>query len=56
MRRERNSSLRRQERRSRFLTRVAKLTASQVGPHKGGYFSFQPLWDWITEAEPDLFK
>ena len=35
---------------------VAKLTASQVGPHKGGYFSFQPLWDWITEAEPDLFK
>jgi len=35
---------------------VAKLTASQVGPHKGGYFSIQPLWDWITEAEPDLFK
>ena len=34
---------------------VAKLTASQVG-HKGGYFSFQLLWDWITEAEPDLFK
>ncbi len=24
--------------------------------HKGGYFSFQPLWDWITEAEPDLFN
>ncbi|WP_370143901.1 autoinducer binding domain-containing protein [Bradyrhizobium elkanii] len=19
-------------------------------------FSFQPLWDWITEAEPDLFN
>src|SRR5438309_104982 len=35
---------------------VAKLTASQVGTHKGGYFSFQPLWDWITEAEPDLFN
>src|SRR3954463_4617227 len=28
---------------------VAKLTANQVGTHKGGYFSFQPLWDWITE-------
>ena len=35
---------------------VAKLTARQVGPHKGGYFSFQLRWDWITEAEPDLFK
>ena len=35
---------------------VAKLTASQVGTHKGGYFSFQPLWDWITEAEPELFN
>ena len=35
---------------------VAKLTASQVGPHKGGYFSFQLMWDWITEAEPELFN
>lgn len=35
---------------------IAKLTASQVGTHKGGYFSFQPLWDWITAAEPDLFN
>jgi hypothetical protein len=35
---------------------VAKLTASQVGPHKGSYFSFQLRGDWITEAEPDLFK
>ena len=34
---------------------IARLTASQVGTHKGGYFSFQPLWDWITAAEPDLF-
>ncbi|GGC53057.1 class II aldolase/adducin family protein [Chelatococcus reniformis] len=33
---------------------VARLTASQVGTHKGGYFSFQPLWDWIVAAEPDL--
>lgn len=33
---------------------IARLTASQVGTHKGGYFSFQPLWDWIVAAEPDL--
>jgi hypothetical protein len=33
---------------------VARLTASQIGTHKGGYFSFQPLWDWIVAAEPDL--
>ena len=33
---------------------IAKLTASQVGTHKGGYFSFQPLWDFIVAAEPDL--
>ena len=35
---------------------IAKLTASQVGTHKGGYFSFQPLWDWIAVQEPDLFN
>ena len=33
---------------------VARLTASQVGTDLGGYFSFQPLYDWITAAEPDL--
>ncbi|WP_029606331.1 class II aldolase/adducin family protein [Kozakia baliensis] len=33
---------------------VARLTASQVGTAQGGYYSFQPLWDWITAAEPDL--
>jgi ribulose-5-phosphate 4-epimerase/fuculose-1-phosphate aldolase len=33
---------------------IAKLTASQIGTHKGGYFSFQPMWDWIVAAEPDL--
>ena len=33
---------------------VAKLTAGQVGTHKGGAFSFQPLWDRIVAAEPDL--
>jgi ribulose-5-phosphate 4-epimerase/fuculose-1-phosphate aldolase len=33
---------------------VAKLTHSQVGTPLGGYFSFQPLWDWIVKEEPDL--
>lgn len=33
---------------------VARLTAGQVGSHRGGYFSFQPLWDLIVAAEPDL--
>ena len=33
---------------------IARLTASQVGTHRGGYFSFQPLWDWIVAKEPDL--
>lgn len=33
---------------------VAKLTHSQVGSAEGGYYSFQPLWDWIVAEEPDL--
>ena len=34
---------------------TAAMTATQVGSHTAGWFSFQPLWDWITAAEPDLF-
>ncbi len=34
---------------------MALHTASQVGSHSAGWFSFQPLWDWITREEPDLF-
>lgn len=34
---------------------VAKLTHSQVGAPIACYFSFQPLYDWITSEEPDLF-
>jgi len=56
MRRERNSWQRRRANRKLIPHDIAKLTASQVGTHKGGYFSFQPLWDWITAAEPDLFN
>jgi ribulose-5-phosphate 4-epimerase/fuculose-1-phosphate aldolase len=33
---------------------IAKLTHSQVGTPDGGYYSFQPLWDWIVAEEPDL--
>lgn len=32
----------------------ARLTASQVGSSRFGWFSFQPLYDWITREEPDL--
>lgn len=34
---------------------VAAHTAGQVGSHAAGAFSFQPLWDVITEEQPDLF-
>jgi ribulose-5-phosphate 4-epimerase/fuculose-1-phosphate aldolase len=34
---------------------MAAMTATQVGSHSAGYFSFQPLYDWITREQPDLF-
>jgi ribulose-5-phosphate 4-epimerase/fuculose-1-phosphate aldolase len=34
----------------------AALTATQVGSHVAGHFGFQPLWDSVTAAEPDLFE
>ena len=33
---------------------LAQLTASQVGSHISGYFSFQPLYATITREQPDL--
>ncbi len=33
---------------------IARHTASQTGSALGGYFSFQPLWEMIVAAEPDL--
>jgi ribulose-5-phosphate 4-epimerase/fuculose-1-phosphate aldolase len=33
---------------------MAKLTASQVGSHLSGWFSFQPLFDRILREQPDL--
>jgi ribulose-5-phosphate 4-epimerase/fuculose-1-phosphate aldolase len=35
-------------------TESARLTASQVGSSRFGWFSFQPLFDWIVAEEPDL--
>ena len=35
---------------------MARVTHDQVGSPVGCYFAFQPLWDWITREEPDLFE
>ena len=32
----------------------ALLTRGQIGSHEAGWFQFQPMWDWIVRAEPDL--
>ncbi len=34
---------------------VAAATHRQIGGHLAGWFSAQPLFDWIERAEPDLF-
>jgi ribulose-5-phosphate 4-epimerase/fuculose-1-phosphate aldolase len=34
----------------------AELTASQVGSHVAGWFSFQPMYEWILKEQPDLAK
>jgi ribulose-5-phosphate 4-epimerase/fuculose-1-phosphate aldolase len=34
----------------------AQLTATQVGSHIAGYFSFQPLYAKIIREQPDLFE
>ena len=33
---------------------AAELTASQVGSHVAGWFSFSPLYEWIVREEPEL--
>jgi ribulose-5-phosphate 4-epimerase/fuculose-1-phosphate aldolase len=33
----------------------AEKTAKQVGSPAAGWFSFQPLYEWITRLQPDLF-
>jgi len=32
----------------------AEKTAGQVGSHGSGWYSFQPLYDWIVAQQPDL--
>lgn len=34
---------------------VAELTRNQSGTHRAGWYSFQPLFEWIAEEEPALF-
>jgi len=34
---------------------MARHTQPQVGAHLAGWFSAQPLYDWINSVEPDLF-
>ncbi len=34
---------------------MARHTQPQVGTHLAGWFSAQPLFDWINHVEPDLF-
>ncbi|MFP3901919.1 MAG: class II aldolase/adducin family protein [Acidimicrobiia bacterium] len=36
--------------------RQAEVTASQVGSHAAGWFSFQPLYDKIVAQQPDLLE
>jgi ribulose-5-phosphate 4-epimerase/fuculose-1-phosphate aldolase len=35
---------------------TARLTWSQIGSHLAGWFSFQPLYDWIVSRQPDLLE
>jgi ribulose-5-phosphate 4-epimerase/fuculose-1-phosphate aldolase len=35
---------------------VARLTREQIGNYRVGWRSFQPLYDWITALQPDLFE
>jgi len=35
---------------------AARLTATQVGSHVAGWFSFSPLYDWIVREQPDLLE
>jgi ribulose-5-phosphate 4-epimerase/fuculose-1-phosphate aldolase len=34
----------------------AEKTAGQVGSSRSGWYSFQPLYDWIVAAQPDLLE
>jgi hypothetical protein len=34
----------------------AEKTAQQVGHPRSGWFSFQPLYEWIVSTQPDLLE
>jgi ribulose-5-phosphate 4-epimerase/fuculose-1-phosphate aldolase len=34
----------------------AEKTAAQVGSHGAGWYSFQPLYEWIVAEQPDLLE
>jgi ribulose-5-phosphate 4-epimerase/fuculose-1-phosphate aldolase len=40
----------------RIAHESALVARSQVGNEMGGWFQFQPLWNMIARAEPDLFE
>src|SRR5690606_5344824 len=35
---------------------TARATAANVGSSIAGWYSFQPLYDWITATQPDLLE
>jgi len=35
---------------------VASLTRDQIGNHKVGWRSFQPLYDWIAALQPEFLE
>ncbi len=40
-----------------WISHEAALVArGQIGSELAGWFQFQPLWQWITREEPDLFE
>ena len=43
-------------RRSLIDDDVARQTCGQVGSHLAGWFSVQPLYDWIVRDQPDLLS
>jgi hypothetical protein len=34
----------------------AELTRRQSGTARAGWYSFQPLFDWVAREDPDLFE
>ncbi len=41
---------------ARISHEAALVARGQIGSELAGWFQFQPLWQWITREEPDLFE